>query len=175
MQYQSRARLLGLPLVHVATGTLEGGRYRRGVARGWIALGDVAFGLLFSAGGVAIGGISVGGAAVGLISLGGASLGALALGGLAVGVVAVGGGAFALWGAIGGLALAGEYALGGLAIAPHANDDAARAALGTAPLRLAQALLSQARWLLLLTLVPLLVAAARWARARGVVRPRPRR
>ncbi len=45
MTMKSSIQLLGLPLVHVATGQLVDGRYRRGVARGWIAVGDVAFGV----------------------------------------------------------------------------------------------------------------------------------
>jgi hypothetical protein len=44
MTMKSSIQLLGLPLVHVTTGQLVDGRYRRGVARGWIAVGDVAFG-----------------------------------------------------------------------------------------------------------------------------------
>jgi hypothetical protein len=35
MSYQSQGQLLGLPLLHVATGRVENGRYRRGIARGW--------------------------------------------------------------------------------------------------------------------------------------------
>jgi hypothetical protein len=41
-------------LIHVATGQLEAGRYRRGVARGWIAIGDVAIGGLLAVGGAAV-------------------------------------------------------------------------------------------------------------------------
>jgi hypothetical protein len=119
MEYRSSATLLGLPLVHVAVGGMVDGRYRRGIATGWIAIGDVAIGALFAIGGVAIGGISLGGAALGLLAMGGASLGVLALGGLEVGVVALGGGALAWYVAIGGLAIARDYALGGLALARH--------------------------------------------------------
>jgi len=169
MHYRSSISLLGLPLVEVAFG--GGGASPRRGARAWIAIGDVAFGILFAGGGVAVGGVAMGGAAVGLLSLGGGSLGGLAIGGLAVGVAAVGGGAFGLWGAVGGLALAGEVALGGLAIAPHANDAAARAALASGPLRLATRLLAESRWLVLLALILTLVALIRLARARGVERP----
>jgi hypothetical protein len=51
MVYESRVRLLGLPLVHITTGRVEDGRYRRGIARGWIAVGDIAFGGLLAVGG----------------------------------------------------------------------------------------------------------------------------
>jgi hypothetical protein len=119
MEYRSQAQLLGLPLVHVATSAIVDGRLRRGVAIGWIAVGDVAVGVLLACGGISVGAISVGGAAVGLLPLGGLALGALALGGIAVGVVAMGGAAIAWYAAVGGLAIAHDYAAGGLAIAQH--------------------------------------------------------
>lgn len=127
------------------------------VARGWIALGDRAHGLLFACGNIAIGGIAIGGVAagvfafgglaLGLISIGGASIGGLALGGLAIGPIAWGGAGFGVWAfgglavgwlacgggafawraAHGGLACAHDFATGGKAIAAHANDEAARA------------------------------------------------
>jgi hypothetical protein len=55
MEYRSRVSFLGLPVIHVAVGGAVAGVYRRGVATGWIAVGDVAFGVLFSCGGVAVG------------------------------------------------------------------------------------------------------------------------
>jgi hypothetical protein len=117
VEYRSQARLLGLPLVHITTGEMIEGRYQRGIATAWIAIGDIAFGALFACGGVAIGGISLGGASLGLLAMGGLALGMVALGGLGVGVVAVGGGAIAWYAAIGGLAIARDYAIGGLAMA----------------------------------------------------------
>jgi len=83
MEYQSRLRLLGLPLVHLTTGHMENGRYRRGIARGWVAIGDIAFGGLLAVGGVAVGGISLGGLALGGLALAGLSVGIVAVGGLA--------------------------------------------------------------------------------------------
>ena len=106
MEYRSSASFLGLPLVHVATGGSIDGRYKRGVATAWVAFGDIAIGVLFACGGVALGGISLGGAALGLLPVGGLALGLLAVGGLALGLVAVGGAAFAWHAAIGGLAVA---------------------------------------------------------------------
>ncbi len=141
-EYRSRRTLLGLPLIHVRLGIRQDGRLLP--AKGWIAVGDIAYGALFGlgsqfavapisiAGGVAIGVLALGGgAAGGLLSIGGGfGIGALALGGgLAVGVLAAGGCAVGWTAALGGLAVAGDYALGGAAFANHANDFAARAAI----------------------------------------------
>jgi hypothetical protein len=67
MEYRSPIRLLGVPLVHFATGRLEGGQYRRGIARGWIAIGDIAaIGWIAAVGGLAVAReFALGGAAVG--------------------------------------------------------------------------------------------------------------
>jgi hypothetical protein len=46
MATESRLGLLGLPLVHIAVGRVENGRYGCGIARGWLAVGDVAFGVV---------------------------------------------------------------------------------------------------------------------------------
>jgi len=133
-QYRSRWTFLGLPLIHLRTGARPG--EKMGTAVGWIAVGDRACGVLFAAGAVAVGGISLGGVAVGVIAIGGASAGLLALGGFALGGIALGGGALGIiaaggvataWlGAEGGMAVAREFALGGQALARHANDAAAR-------------------------------------------------
>ena len=125
MDWQTSTRLLGLPLIHVATGRPVDGSYRRGVAKGWIAIGDIALGVLFSAGGIAVGGISVGGLSVGILTLGGLAAGFAAVGGLSIGVLAVGGAAFGWSAALGGLAIARDVASGGVAFAIHANDAAA--------------------------------------------------
>jgi hypothetical protein len=132
--YRTPITLLGLPLVHIRFSADDGMKAPPVV--GWIAIGDRAFGVLFAAGGVAVGGISMGGFSVGLLAIGGGSLGLLALGGMAVGALAVGGGAIGLvatgglatgWrGAIGGVAIAHQFAVGGIAMAAHANDAAAR-------------------------------------------------
>lgn len=133
-EYRSRATLFGLPLVHCRGGKLPGQKMQPAV--GWIAFGEIAYGILFANGAVAVGAISIGGASVGLISFGGFSLGlltfggvalgGLALGGAAVGMIASGGIALAWHAAIGGVAAAHELALGGSALANHANDPAAR-------------------------------------------------
>lgn len=104
-EYKSKATLLGLPLIHIAQGfTLEG---RMRVAKGFIAIGNVAVGV-FAIGGAAVGVISIAGAGLGIISMAGFALGLFCgIGGLAVGYIAVG-----------GIAI-GIYALGGLCFGPH--------------------------------------------------------
>lgn len=82
---------------------------------GWIAIGDMAFGVLFASGGVAMGGIAFGGLSLGMLSLGGVALGGFAFGGMAIGYVAIGGLAVAYQMAVGGAALAGKLAVGGAA------------------------------------------------------------
>jgi hypothetical protein len=161
MEYRSKTTLLGLPLVHVAVGTTRDGRLVRGIARGWIAIGDISFGLLLSVGGLALGtGVTFGGLGIGLVCLSGLSIGLLlALGGLAIGYLAVGGAAIALKAAVGGLAVARDYALGGGAFARHANDSAARAFFQQdLLLSFGQLVMSHSHWLLLLLAIPLVLA-----------------
>ena len=118
-EYRSKVKLFGLPLVHVATGfDPETGSLR--VARGIIAIGNIAFGF-----------IAIGGLAFGILALGGFALGGIALAGMALGIyAALGGMAIGGWYAFGGLAVAGylavgglavswNYAIGGFAIGPH--------------------------------------------------------
>jgi RNA polymerase sigma factor (sigma-70 family) len=160
-QWRSRWSFCGLPLVDIrfanpypADSEFErSGSYRGlGWARGWIALGDKAQGVLFAAGNIAIGGLAVGGVSCGLLSLGGLACGLFPIGGFAVGVFpfagfaagwrAVGGLACGWWavggaaiawqaanGGKGGLAWAHDYAVGQHAFATHANDEAAKAFL----------------------------------------------
>jgi hypothetical protein len=161
MNYRSKTTLLGLPLVHVATATKINGTFRRGVARGWIAVGDISFGLLVSVGGVAFGaGLTFGGLGLGLICFSGLSVGMLlALGGLAVGYLAVGGAAIGVKAAAGGFAVARDYALGGSAVARHANDAAAQQFFQEDLLvSAAQFVAAQSHWLMLLIAIPLLLA-----------------
>jgi hypothetical protein len=168
VNYRSHRTLFGLPLVHLASGQVVDGRYKRGIARGWIAVGDISLGILFSMGGVACGGISIGGVGLGLITIsgvglglifcvGGLALGGYAVGGLAIGGIAVGGGAIALYDAEGGLAIAGHAASGGLAIASqyavggearaaHANDPPAREYMATSPVRFGRILVGPWSW-----------------------------
>ncbi len=106
-EYRSEATILGMPLVHVASG-LDPATGRKRIARGFIAIGDVAVGVI-AFGGVAVGGLAFGGLALGVVALGGLAIGVLlALGGGAVGYIAAG-----------GLAI-GYYAFGGAALGAHA-------------------------------------------------------
>jgi RNA polymerase sigma factor (sigma-70 family) len=156
--YTSSFKLLGIPLIdiHLNKHHLnepEGISPRS--AYGWIAIGDVAYGILFAFGGracgtIALGGmtcgiVSLGGIAVGLISLGGVALGGIAIGGLAIGYqaagggaiaydVAVGGGAIAWHAAYGGGALAHDIAVGGAALAAEVNTPAAKTMMNEQPL-----------------------------------------
>jgi RNA polymerase sigma factor (sigma-70 family) len=158
--FRSRTSLFGLPLLDVNVGDpVQAGRpAQRRVARGWIAVGDEAYGVLFALGGRAFGLIAFGGIAVGLVAVGGVALGALALGGVAAGGVAIGGLGLG-WQACGGAAVgwefacggggvawhaaqrdaavAQEYAVGGAAWAEHANDDAAKSVISDQPLLVA--------------------------------------
>ncbi|MFV1968907.1 MAG: serine/threonine protein kinase, partial [Pirellulaceae bacterium] len=117
-EYRSPRELFGWPLVHIATG-IDPRTGRKRVAKGIIAIGDVAVGGLFALGGGAVGPIAIGGCGVGLYTIGGASLGlfgalggaaiglGVSLGGLAIGTLAAGGGAV------------GYYAYGGGASGVH--------------------------------------------------------
>ncbi|MCK4546937.1 MAG: hypothetical protein KAW17_05780 [Candidatus Eisenbacteria sp.] len=162
MTYKSQTTLLGFPLVHVATAEMRDGRIVRGIARGWIAIGDISFGVIVSIGAVSIGGIALGGVGLGLLSLAGLSIGVFALGGVAVGIVAMGGFAVAWHAAMGGAAIAREFALGESAIAEHANDEAAREFFsGSGFLAGVSSVMRNARWLVLLAALPVIQAVLR--------------
>jgi len=139
IEYRSRWTLLGLPVVHVRLFAQQAGK--RQPAKGWIAIGDVAYGALLAVGcawavapvsfggGFAIGGLAFGGGfAVGLLAVGGGlSLGAWALGGgIGIRLLAFGGAAIG-WTAATGGEIAPEFVRGGLAVAKHVNDEAAKA------------------------------------------------
>jgi hypothetical protein len=162
MTYQSRLRLLGLPLVDIASGG-------RRVARGWIAIGDVAFGVVLSIGGVAAGGAALGGLALGVLPVGGLAVGLFALGGGAIGLDACGGAAIGWHAAFGGLAVARDWALGGAAVAREANSPAAELFFAQHGFfRAGRFVLEHSRWFVLLALLPALQAALeRWRRARA--------
>src|SRR5204863_2015991 len=90
-EYRSRWTLLGLPLIHIRMECMQDGKTLP--AKGWIAVGNIAYGVLFAFGGVAVGTVSLGGFAVGLVAIGGGGLGLLSFAGLALGVWAIGGAA----------------------------------------------------------------------------------
>jgi len=174
-EYKSRWTLLGLPLIHISMAPTPDNR--ASVAKGWIAMGGRAYGVLFAFGGVAVGAISFGGVAIGLLTWGGCAIGAFSFGGLAVGVWALGGMAVG-WQAMGGVALAWSDAVGGIAVAreyawgatsnaAHANDPAAEHHIrGNGFFRLADVLLRHAYWFWLVSVLPLIPMLARWRRVR---------
>jgi zinc protease len=132
-RWRSRRTILGLPLIDVyfadpdrySAAAWKVSGQRAPAARGWIAIGERAYGVIFAFGNIAVGGIALGGISAGVIALGGLGLGVLTIaglavgvasfGGLAVGVVSLGGLAVGV-GAVGGMAI-GYWALGGGAIA----------------------------------------------------------
>jgi hypothetical protein len=105
-EYRSSLAIGGWPLVHVAAG-FDPVTMRPRVARGVIAIGNLAVGVVAIAG-LSCGLVAVGGLSIGiLLALGGVALGlGLSAGGLAVGSIAVGGMAVGLAHAIGGVAVA---------------------------------------------------------------------
>jgi hypothetical protein len=110
-EYRSAASIGNWPLLHVCMG-VDPVTMRPRVARGVIAVGNIAVGVV-SIAGVALGIISLGGVSVGLaLALGGAAVGlGLSVGGLAIGSVA-----------LGGLAIGFQYAIGGAAFGPAVID-----------------------------------------------------
>jgi RNA polymerase sigma factor (sigma-70 family) len=122
---ESRARFLGLPLFCYASGGLDVGAAQQ-IARGWVAVGDMAVSPLLAIGGVAVGPVALGGLTVGVVSVGALAMGGLAVGALAAGWVSAGPLAAGWRAACGGMALARDFALGGMARAAEANSAAAR-------------------------------------------------
>jgi hypothetical protein len=110
-EYRSTASIAGWPLIHICAG-VDPATMRPRVARGVIAIGNIAVGVVAIAG-LACGLVTIGGLSLGLLlALGGVALGfGLSMGGLAVG-------SFAL----GGLAVGLSYAIGGAAYAPAIID-----------------------------------------------------
>lgn len=134
-EYKSRWTFLGLPLVHIRSNCQENGKTLP--AKGWIAGGNVAYGVVFACGKFAVGAISVGVATMGLLSLGGVAVGGVTFGALGLGYCAFG---FAPVGwiaaglssmgwriSLGVVGVAHDYAQGEAVSAAHANDAAAYA------------------------------------------------
>ena len=95
-EYRSKEEINGWPLIHINLGTHpETGRPL--VAKGVVAIGNIAFGV-----------VSIGGVAFGVVTLAGFGLGVVSLAGMAIGIVA-----------LGAVALGYEFALG--AVVQSAN------------------------------------------------------
>lgn len=112
-EYTSSLTIGGWPLIHVCAG-LDPMTMRPRIARGVVAIGNVAVGVL-AIGGLACGVFTLGGGSIGLLlAVGGAALGlGLSVGGFAMGSIA-----------IGGAAVGFMYAIGGVAIGPAVIDAA---------------------------------------------------
>lgn len=178
-EYRSRASFLGLPLIHVNYGSearIVHANYRDplrfGLAKGWIAVGNIAVSPFLAIGGVAMGGIAIGGFGAGLFCFSGFGLGAvvfsgvavgiLAMGGMALGYIAYGGLAWAWHIAMGGSAVARDYALGGHAQAVHANDAVARTLAQQSHLLMSMDWLMSHVWLTqILIVLPILILGYR--------------
>ena len=154
-----------MPLLHIRIGGGLG--LRRTPVKAWFVAGDVAYGVLFAFGGVAIAPVAVGGLAIGLLPLGGCALGLLAMGGFslgwwsfggcAVGWLAFGGCAVGWQAALGNLALARGFALGVAAYAGHFNDATAQTFADHTPFfRWAWVALRHLYWVNLLWIIPMI-------------------
>ena len=109
-RYTSKATVLGLPLVAIASGAY--GAEKIGKPVGFIAIGDQPRGVI-AIGGFSLGVIAVGGVARGVIAFGGVALGVIAVGGLTVGALAFGGVALCVWG-VGGCVFTVAGGVGGV-------------------------------------------------------------
>lgn len=159
MEYKSHATLFGLPILHVSTGRVVDGKYKRGIAKGWVAIGDISFGIVLSLGGIAFGGIAAGGLSFGVVAMAGLSVGIYSFGGAAFGVWAIGGLAVAIYASIGGVAVATEYALGGMAVAEQMNNPAAEAYFkGETFFVIGRKVADNSRWFILLAFIPAIQA-----------------
>ena len=108
VDWRTKATIFGYPVIHMASG-IDPKTGRKRIAKGWIAIGDIAIGAI-AVGGVGIGVVGIGGCGIGLIAFGGAAIAVLlGMGGLATGLFADGGMA------IGGIAHGGGAA-GGIAV-----------------------------------------------------------
>jgi RNA polymerase sigma factor (sigma-70 family) len=177
-EYRSRWTWLGLPLIHVCMESKQDGKTRP--AKGWIAIGNIAYGLLFACGGVAVAPVSLGGGAAGLLTIGGMGVGLVSFAGVAMGVWVAGGmalGRLAFAGcavaslaAKGGTAVAHSFAVGGAALAEHANDAAAQQFMQSSQFMIwAEWFGSHALWLVWL---PCGLLLFQFSRARGIRRQR---
>jgi hypothetical protein len=103
-EYKSALTIAGWPLLHISGG-VDPVTLRPRIARGVIAIGNMAVGML-AIGGVACGLISIGGCSLGVLgAVGGVALGfGLSVGGVAVGAIAIGGVAIGVVSAVGDVA-----------------------------------------------------------------------
>ncbi|EKK00770.1 RNA polymerase ECF-type sigma factor [Rhodopirellula baltica SH28] len=130
--WSSERRLLGRPLLDIQFSPRDAGgiALRPGVARGWIAIGDVAYGWFFAMGNKSIAAIAIGNRPIGIVSVGAMSIGVISMGGLTIGLISLGGLAVGWW-SLGGFALGG-HAVGGAAFGIKMAAGGAAASMGSA-------------------------------------------
>ena len=133
-EYKSRLCIAGIPLLHFRLGMPEDCDKP---IFAWVAGGDVAYGLLFAWGGVAIAPVSVGIFSVGVVSVGAVGVGLIGLGTVAIGVIGFGASAiaykaYASLSALGwdsafsaGFSIAKDAAIGPIAFANQTNNEQA--------------------------------------------------
>ncbi len=127
--FESKARLLGLPLFAMAWGGTSSDQYRPRTVCGWIAVGDIAVSPFLAFGGFAVAPIAVGAITVGVLSLSvfwGVAFGVFALGSLAFGWWALGCAAVGVKCAVGFAAVARDYAVGTVTNANEAGTAVAK-------------------------------------------------
>jgi RNA polymerase sigma factor (sigma-70 family) len=152
--YESKIRLLGLPLFAMAWGGTSSDRYHPRAVCGWVAVGDIAISPFLALGGFALAPVAVGAVTFGVLSLSifwGAAAGVFAAGGLALGWWALGCAAAGVKCAVGFAAVARDYAVGLLTSGAEAGTTAAKEWVRTQwVLDLTRVMLHQAHWWILL-------------------------
>ena len=106
-EFRSKEEINGWPLIHINFGkNPDSGRPL--VAKGVVAIGNVAFGV-----------VSIGAVAFGVVALGGVGLGVVSLAGVAIGIVALGAVAWGYDFALGAVAISDKLAIGAIGLEFH--------------------------------------------------------
>ena len=103
-EYRSKVEINGWSLIHINLGT-DPVTDRPLVAKGVVAIGNIAFGI-----------VSIGGVAFGIVTLAGIGLGIVSLGGIALGVATLGAIALGYEVALGAIVLLAKFALGAIVL-----------------------------------------------------------
>lgn len=154
--FESRLRLLGLPLFAMAWGGYGSDRHRPRTVCAWLAVGDIAISPLLAFGGFAFAPIAVGAVTVGVLSLSvfwGVAVGVLAVGSLAFGWWALGCAAAGVKCAVGFGAVARDYAVGIAASAAETGPAAKQWLTRQWSTDFTEVMLHQAHWWILLCVV----------------------
>ena len=171
--FESSWRLLGLPLVAIASCGSDPAAFGARRAVGWIALGDIAVSPFVAIGGFALAPFACGAITAGLFSFSfwGAAIGVVAFGSVAIGWCAYGLGAIGWRAAAGGVVAARDYAVGAFASAAEANTTVAHDWFASqwfwAPVEL---FMHYGHWVLLLIFASLIATA--WYRSNDSNRAR---